>query len=247
MLDIERIKRQVRARYSVIAQGGVECCEGGSGFAVSSPLYPESQIRKVAEGAVSASAGCGNPNAMGDLRQGETVVDLGSGGGLDCFIAAGIVGNSGAVIGVDMTPAMIALAQKNKTTMRADNVEFRLADIEDTGIPSDSVDVVISNCVITLVPDKSRVFQEAYRILRDGGRMRISDVLLNQPLPEEAASSLAEWTHCISGVEHVERYLGMIKEAGFNHAEILSQTPYAWHTDEPWISCVSSMDILAVK
>jgi ubiquinone/menaquinone biosynthesis C-methylase UbiE len=163
---------------------------------------------------MAASAGCGNPTALADLRPGETVLDLGSGGGIDCFIAAEQVGESGRVFGVDMTPDMLALANANRDRMGVTNVEFIEGHLEDIPLPDASVDVVISNCVICLSPDKDAVFQEAYRVLTPGGRLHVSDMLA---MTDEgpALVDAASWASCIGGAEYRETYLARMVAAGF--------------------------------
>jgi SAM-dependent methyltransferase len=161
------------------------------------------------------SLGCGNPLALAELKEGEVVLDLGSGGGLDCLLAAKKVGASGRVIGLDMTPEMIQLAQENAKKMGVTNVEFRLGEMESMPLKDNSVDVIISNCVINLSPDKDAVFKEAYRVLKSGGRLSISDIVLLGELPQEVKTSLEEWAGCIAGALQDKVYLDKIKAAGF--------------------------------
>jgi SAM-dependent methyltransferase len=159
--------------------------------------------------------GCGNPLALAELKEGEVVLDLGSGGGLDCFLAAEKVGVGGHVIGLDMTPEMIQLARENARKMGATNVEFRLGEMERMPLEDNSVGVIISNCVINLSPDKDAVFREAYRVLKPGGRLSISDIVLLGELPQEVKASLEEWAGCIAGALQEKVYLDKIKAAGF--------------------------------
>jgi SAM-dependent methyltransferase len=161
------------------------------------------------------SLGCGNPLALAELKEGEVVLDLGSGGGLDCFLAAEKVGAGGQVIGLDMTPEMIQLARENARKMGATNVEFRLGEMERMPLEDNSVGVIISNCVINLSPDKDAVFKEAYRVLKPGGRLSISDIVLLGELPQEVKASLEEWAGCIAGALQEKVYLDKIRAAGF--------------------------------
>ncbi len=177
-------------------------------------LYNEAQLQGLPVEAMAASAGCGNPTALADLRPGETVLDLGSGGGIDCFIAAEQVGESGRVFGVDMTPEMLALANANRDRIGLTNVEFIEGHLEDIPLPDGSVDVVISNCVICLSPDKDAVFREAYRVLTPGGRLHVSDMLaLTEDGP--AIIDAESWASCIGGAEYRETYLARMAAAGF--------------------------------
>ena len=214
-----KIKEAVRERYTAVAQGAADCCGGPGGSAIG--IYPAQDLSGLPEGAVQASAGCGNPIALGELRPGDTVLDLGSGGGMDCFLAARAVGREGRVIGVDMTPDMVALAQKNAATLRIPNVEFRAGEIERLPVESESIDIIISNCVINLSPDKDAVFREAHRVLRPGGRMCVSDIVLLAELPPGVGGSLDQWAECVSGALPEQSYLDKIKEAGFTAVEVL--------------------------
>ena len=177
-------------------------------------LYAETETTGLPPGALEAAAGCGNPTAIAELRPGETVLDLGSGGGIDCFLAARQVGPAGRVIGVDMTPDMVNLARSNAAKVGATNVSFKLGEIEDLPLPDASVDVIISNCVINLSPDKARVFRESYRVLRPGGRLRVSDMVWLGERPADAAT-LESWAGCIAGALPLDEYLGAIRDAGF--------------------------------
>jgi arsenite methyltransferase len=170
-----------------------------------------------------ASLGCGNPTAMADLKPGQVVLDLGSGGGIDCFLAAKKVGPQGRVIGLDMTPDMIKLAQRNAKKVGAWNVEFRLGEMEDMPLPDRSVDVIISNCVINLSPDKDAVFGEAFRVLRPGGWMAVSDIVLYGELPPSVRDRLDVWASCVAGALEETDYLDKIRAAGFEGTEVLSR------------------------
>ena len=247
MIDKEIIIEKVKDEYSELAKGASECCGAREGFASRSSTYDTGQIQGLPQEAIAASAGCGNPNAIGELRHGETVVDFGSGGGIDCFVASQIVGKEGQVIGVDMTQEMYDLANDNKAKIGAENVEFRLAQIDETGIESNSVDVIISNCVIVLAPDKDAVFREAVRILRSGGRMHISDVMLRSILPTNVVADMDNWTQCIAGAELLDNYINMMVDAGFSSVEIVSDKPFKAEGDEGRVDSVRSINILAVK
>ena len=223
-LEEAKIKEAVRERYTAVAQRAEGCCGGQGGNAVG--IYPAQDLRGLPEGAAQASAGCGNPIALGELRPGDTVLDLGSGGGIDCFLAARAVGKEGRVIGVDMTPDMVALAQKNAATLRIPNVEFRAGEIERLPVESESIDIIISNCVINLSPDKDAVFREAHRVLRPGGRMCVSDIVLLAELPPKVGGSLDQWAECVAGALPKQSYLDKIREAGFTAVEVVETKGY---------------------
>jgi len=186
--------------------------------------YTESEMNSVPEGA-NLGLGCGNPTAIAALRPGETVVDLGSGGGFDCFLAAAKVGNTGRVIGVDMTAEMIDLARANAKKGGFANVEFRLGEIENLPVGDCTADVVISNCVINLSPDKDRVFREAFRVLKPGGRIMVSDIVLLRELPGEVRNSVAAYVGCVAGAVSRDSYLNAVREAGFSNIRVLQETP----------------------
>ena len=238
------VKELVRERYGNFAQSANTCCGDGEAT-TKSQLYEIDQLQGLPDEALLASAGCGNPTAIGDLNPGETVVDFGSGGGIDCFIAAKAVGEQGRVIGIDMTPDMIDLARQNAVNLGLPNVEFHLAEMEDTPLESNSVDVIISNCVINLAPDKDAVFREAHRILKPGGRMFISDMVLTAPLPAHATEDAENWVSCLSGAEPQDVYMGRMSEAGLNNIEITDSKP--WQGKEEWASRVHSANIKAYK
>ncbi|HSO56538.1 MAG TPA: arsenite methyltransferase, partial [Candidatus Nanopelagicales bacterium] len=221
-MDENTIKKFVRERYAGIARQGTSCCGPGTscgcgGEAESGSLkigYSSKEIEAVPPGA-DLGLGCGNPVALASLRKGEVVLDLGSGAGFDCFLAAREVGPEGKVIGVDMTPDMIEKARGNAEKGGYGNVEFRLGEIENLPAADHSVDAVLSNCVINLSPDKEKVFSEAYRVLKPGGRVMISDIVLTADLPEAVAGSLAAYAGCIAGALRKEKYLRLMEEAGF--------------------------------
>jgi SAM-dependent methyltransferase len=195
----------------------VEVKETGAG------LYPAYELDDLPRSVTGASAGCGNPTAITELQPGEVVLDLGSGGGIDCFLAARKVGPTGRVIGLDMTPDMIRLARRNAKKVGATNVDFRYGEMEDIPLPDESVDVIISNCVINLSPDKDAVFTEAYRVLRPGGRMSVSDIVTNGELPQSLRDRPDAWAGCLAGALDESDYLSKIRAAGFEGIEILSR------------------------
>ena len=239
------VKELVRERYGNFAQNASSSCCGDGEAATKNALYELEQLDGLPDEALLASAGCGNPTAIGDLNAGETVVDFGSGGGIDCFIAARAVGDQGRVIGIDMTPDMIELALKNASNLGVSNVEFHLAEMENTPMESGSVDVIISNCVINLAPDKDAVFREAHRILKPGGRMFISDMVLTAPLPAHATEDAENWVSCLSGAEPQDVYMGRMVSAGLADIEIMDSKP--WQGEEEWASRVHSANIRAFK
>jgi len=226
----EEIKKVVRERYAGVAREGGSCCAPKTsccGSNVAGDLskrvgYSDEEINSVPEGA-NLGLGCGNPVAIASLREGETVLDLGSGAGFDCFLAAKRVGEEGKVIGVDMTPDMIDRARNNARKGNYTNVEFRLGEIENLPAADNSVDVVISNCVINLAPDKSRVFKEAFRVIRPGGRFMVSDIVLLKELPDPIRDSIEAYTGCIAGASKKDEYLKIIKNAGFKDVQVLDE------------------------
>jgi len=232
MTDIEtsdRVKRTVRDSYGKIARDVLVhsrragCCGEPAKASTAQELYSAQELAALPASVTAASLGCGNPAAMADLKPGEVVLDLGSGGGIDCFLAAAKVGPTGRVIGLDMTPEMIALASANAAKMGAANVSFRLGEIEAMPVDSDTVDVIISNCVINLSPDKDQVFAEAFRVLKPGGRMTVSDIVTRGPLPTAIRESRNAWVSCVAGALEEELYLEKIRQAGFKGVEVLSR------------------------
>ncbi|MFH0846498.1 MAG: arsenite methyltransferase [Chloroflexota bacterium] len=191
-----------------------------------SELYSESEIAHLPHSAKDNFFGCGNPVAVAELKEGEVVLDLGSGAGLDCFVAAQKVGTRGKVIGLDMTLEMIRMARENACEMGLNNVEFRLGEIEHIPLEAKSVDVVISNCVINLSPDKDAVFREAFRVLRHGGRLMVSDIVAIGELPPEIKNDPESWASCIAGALPKEEYLGKIGRAGFKEIAVIEATPW---------------------
>jgi SAM-dependent methyltransferase len=199
------------------------CC-GGSAAAscdpITSNLYDAGDLAGVPEQAVRASLGCGNPTALAELREGEVVLDLGSGGGIDVLLSARRVGPTGKAYGLDMTDEMLALANENKRKAGATNVEFLKGEIENVPLPDESVDVVISNCVVNLSGDKRRVIQEAFRVLKPGGRFAVSDVVVRGYVPEAVRESVELWIGCVAGALEEQQFLGLLREAGFENPSI---------------------------
>jgi len=218
----EKERRIVRKGYGKMIKSA-SCC-GGSETA-KSVGYSEKELRSVPESA-TVSFGCGNPIALASLKEGETIVDLGAGGGLDCFLAANKVGDKGRVIGVDMTPEMIDKARDNLRKSKHKNVEFRLGEIENLPVADNTADIIISNCVINLSPDKKRVFEEAFRVLKPGGRVMISDIVLLKELPEFIRKNMYAYIECVSGAIMKDEYLKLIKDAGFDKVEIVEETTF---------------------
>jgi len=230
----KEIKKVVRESYAKIARKQSSCCTpvssccGGTRLAedISTKVgYSEAELKAVPEGA-NLGLGCGNPVALASLRAGETVLDLGSGAGFDCFLAANKVGNGGKVIGVDMTPEMVEKARENARKGNYRNVEFRLGEIENLPVADKFVNVVISNCVINLSPDKERVFKEAFRTLKPGGRLMVSDIVLLKGLPDFIKNSIEAYIGCISGAVMKTEYIETIKAAGFQDVRIIDETSF---------------------
>lgn len=230
----EEIKKAVREGYAKIAevegscytQSGSCCCGSDMATDISKKIgYSEEDLLTVPDGA-NLGLGCGNPVALASLSEGETVLDLGSGAGFDCFLAAKRVGNAGRVIGVDMTPEMLEKARENARAGGYENVEFRLGEIEHIPAADNSVDAVISNCVINLVPDKRAAFAEAFRVLEPGGRLMVSDIVLSGDLPEEVRASIAAYIGCVAGAVKREEYLDALRSAGFESIEVLGEKSF---------------------
>ena len=230
----EDLKSTVRRAYGKIALGDASgccgdaggCCGGASASDTARAIgYTDDELAQVPERA-NLGLGCGNPVALASLGVGERVLDLGSGGGFDCFLAAARVGPEGHVIGVDMTPEMLALARHNAEASDLTNVEFRLGELEALPLADATVDVVISNCVINLVPDRTRVFREAHRVLKPGGRLMISDTLQTAELPPEVLESEAAKAACLSPVVTMESYLAELATSGFTGAAVIEETAY---------------------
>lgn len=249
----ERIKNAVKARYSQIAERSQQSCCSGCGCGIG-PLaqteaigYSGEDLERIPEESVMG-LGCGNPTAIAELKPGETVLDLGSGAGIDAFLAADKVGPNGSVIGVDMTEEMIDKAADIAKCNGYTNVEFRLGEIEELPVDDSSVDVVMSNCVINLAPDKAKVFREAYRVLRPGGRLSISDIVTDRALSDEMRNDLDAWAGCIAGALEQRQYLRIIKEAGFADLQVLSSREfYVEDSNNKKMAKLSSITVRAYK
>lgn len=223
--NAEEVRAAVRDRYAAAANGVSSCCgQSADARQIAEPFgqshYGDEQRSALPEEAVAASLGCGNPTALAQLMPGDVVLDLGSGGGIDVLLSARRVAPGGKAYGLDMTPEMLDLANANKAKAGIDNVEFLLGSIEDIPLPESSVDVIISNCVVNLSPDKDRVFAESFRVLTPGGRFAISDVVLARPLPDEFASVMSLWTGCISGALTQAEVVAGLTAAGFTNVSI---------------------------
>ncbi len=230
----QEIKKVVRKGYAEIAKKESPCCAPADTCCGSTDLaqsisktigYSDEELTSVPEGA-NLGLGCGNPVALASLVEGETVLDLGSGAGFDCFLAASRVGRAGKVIGVDMTPEMIEKARENARKGNYENVEFRLGEIENIPAGDNSVDAVISNCVINLSPDKRGVFKEALRVLKPGGRLMVSDIILLKELPDFIKNSIEAYVGCISGAMMRDEYIEAIREAGFQEVRVIDETTF---------------------
>ncbi|NIQ40138.1 MAG: arsenite methyltransferase [Proteobacteria bacterium] len=230
----ERVKKMVRESYGKIVSRGSSCCGpaksvcGGTDPATDTSRkigYTDKDLGTVPEGA-NLGLGCGNPVALATLREGETVLDLGSGAGFDCFLASKRVGDRGRVIGVDMTPEMVDKARENVRKGDYRNVEFRLGEIENLPVADSTADAVISNCVINLSPDKEKVFQEAFRVLKPDGRLMVSDIVLLKELPDPIKESAEAYVGCVSGAIGRDEYLRAIEAAGFEKVEVLDETSF---------------------
>ncbi len=227
------IKKIVRQGYTEVAKSNRSCCAPKdscgctlTGEKISQNIgYSDDDIRVVPGGA-NLGLGCGNPVALASLKKGETVLDLGSGAGFDCFLAAQRVGKRGKVIGIDMTPEMVKKARANAKKGDYNHVEFRLGEIENLPVANNSIDVIISNCVINLSPDKKKVFKEAFRVLKPGGRLMVSDLVLETELPDFIKNSVETYVGCLSGAIIKESYLKYIKETGFSHIKVIDETHF---------------------
>lgn len=239
MDDKLRIQRSVRDRYSAAARGALEnvragCCGPSTGAAsgcgcgsgtaekdlISEGIYAEADVAGLPSGAVIASLGCGHPTALAELRPGEVVLDLGSGGGIDVLLSARRVGPEGKAYGVDMTDEMLELARRNQAEAGVENAEFLKGTIEDLPLPDEEVDVIISNCVINLSTDKDRVLREAHRVLRRGGRFAVSDVVFRGEVPEALRQRIEAWSGCVSGALHEDEYRAKLADAGFEEIDV---------------------------
>lgn len=224
MTQIIPIHDVVQERYGAIATGAGESCCGTDGCcdpAIS--LYDVSVADTLPAEVTDIALGCGDPVTIASLQPGEWVLDLGSGGGIDCFLAARQVGESGYVIGVDMTPAMLQRANASKARMEVANVEFRRGHIENLPVVSNSIDVIMSNCVINLSPDKAAVFREAFRALKPGGRIAVSDIVTEGAFSDDLRADTARWAECVTGAIGTDAYLDLVREAGFTDVQIVDK------------------------
>lgn len=227
MSDVIQIHDVVKERYGAIASGtAASCCGGGDGCGCGSEvqLYDSNLLVGLPTDVTSISLGCGDPVTIAGLQAGETVLDLGSGGGIDCFLAARQVGENGYVIGVDMTPAMLEKANANKIKMGVHNVEFRRGQIEALPVQDNTVDVIMSNCVINLSPHKESVFREAFRVLKPGGRIAVSDIVTEGNFSAELQADTTKWAECVTGAIDVTAYTGMMREAGFSNIQVIDKS-----------------------
>ena len=221
-MDIHDVVKQ---RYGGIASGTqASCCGDSADCGCNTTLYDAKLLEGLPVDVTGLSLGCGDPVSIASLKPGETVLDLGSGGGIDCFLAARQVGESGYVIGVDMTPEMLMKANANKVKMGVNNVEFRRGQIEALPVTDDSIDVIMSNCVINLSPDKAAVFKEAMRALKPGGRVSISDIVTEGEFSEEMRADAAKWAECVTGAIDADAYTGMMREAGFIDIQVVDKS-----------------------
>jgi len=214
------IHETVREHYAERIKNSASCCGSSDCCDPDSSLYPADLLATLPSDESVVSYGCGDPITLASLQPGQTVLDLGSGAGLDCFFAAKKVGDTGKVIGVDMTPEMIERARSNAQRMNIQNVEFRQGYLEELPVDSESVDVIISNCVINLAPDKSRVFGEAFRVLKPGGKLAVSDIVTDGPLPDAIKQSLSAWAGCVAGAVDAKEYVSMMEAVGFTDISI---------------------------
>ena len=234
-MEEEKIKKIVRESYAKVAASNSCCCAttasccGNTGLEkeIGSNIgYSAEDMNKVPEGS-NLGLGCGNPIALASLKKGEVVLDIGSGAGFDCFLAADKVGAEGKVIGVDMTPEMVEKARGNAQKGNYKNVEFRLGEIEHLPVANETIDVIISNCVINLSPTKDKVFKEAFRVLKPGGRLMVSDIVLTKELPSLIKNNMSAYVGCISGAIIKEEYLALIKNAGFEEIKVVDESSFS--------------------
>ncbi|EKF86204.1 arsenite methyltransferase [Methanobacterium formicicum] len=251
----KEIKDFVKERYSKIANktdsSSCSCCSGtemdGIIMQAKAVGYSDEEIKSIPADAIFG-LGCGNPTALAEIKKGETVLDLGSGGGIDVFLAANKVGDAGKVIGVDMTQEMVKTATQNAEAGGYDNVEFKLGEIENLPIEDNSIDVIISNCVINLTPNKSVAFKEVFRVLKDGGRILISDIVTEGELPDAVRKSFQAWSECTAGAMEKQDYLETIKKAGFKDVEIIKQHFFTEpKLDERLVGKITSVQVRALK
>jgi arsenite methyltransferase len=250
-VEEKEIKKFVKKRYGEMAKAGVSCCPSCECAPSLIELgkrigYSNEDLRNVPE-ASNMGLGCGNPVALAALKEGETVLDLGSGAGIDVFLAAKRVGQKGKVIGVDMTEEMIKRANSTAKKYGYTNTEFRLGEIENIPVEDNSVDVIISNCVINLSVNKEKVFQEAYRVLKPNGKIMISDLVTEGELPEEIRKSFDAWAGCIAGALEREEYLDTMRKVGFQRVKVVSESSYDIDVSEELRGKITSVKVEAYK
>ena len=244
--QLESISAAVQHQYGTVAENAAKRAADPSRRGASDLFYSEEQRDVITTEAEGASAGCGNPVGIANAKLDETVLDLGSGGGIDCFLAAKEVGDDGYVIGIDMTPRMLELAQKNALSLETKNVVFKLGHIESIPQADNTVDLVISNCVIALSEQKDRVFSEILRILKPGGRFVISDMVTDAPLPAAVQASAAEWVSCVAGAAVMSEYLELIEATGFTGIEVLKEERSRPDADD-WQTTLINLTLRAYK
>ncbi|MFC1486164.1 arsenite methyltransferase [Thermoproteota archaeon] len=247
------VKDYVKKRYGEIARNAGSCgssCGCGCGPSSTDTAmqigYSKDELGNIPE-ASNMGLGCGNPTALASLKEGETVLDLGSGGGIDAFLAAQKVGETGKVIGVDMTEEMIQKAERTAQKFDHKNVEFRLGEIENLPVKDNSVDVIISNCVINLSPNKEKVFKEAFRVLKPSGRILISDIVTEGDLPEQVQKSISAWAGCVAGAQEKNQYLATIRNAGFKEVNIVSESNITIDISQELKGKITSVQVEAYK
>jgi len=250
-MEEEEIKKFVKRRYGEMAKSGVSCCPtcecGPSLIEFGKRIgYSDEDLRNVPE-ASNMGLGCGNPVALAALKDGDIVLDLGSGGGIDVFLAAKKVGHKGRIIGVDMTEEMVKRAKSTAEKYGYTNVEFRLGEIENLPVEDNSVDVIISNCVINLSIDKEKVFREAYRVPKPGGKIMISDLVTEGELPEKIKKSFDAWAGCVAGALEKNEYLDTIRKAGFKSVKAVSESSYDIDISEELKGKITSLNVEAYK
>ena len=260
LTDREDVREIVREKYgaaalTVLNGQGAACCGGNAGGGdsccggdvITGSLYSETEASSIPEAALLASLGCGNPTALAELSAGETVLDLGSGGGIDVLLSARRVGPTGFAYGLDMTDEMLALAEKNKAEAGASNVQFLKGHIEQIPLPNNSVDVIISNCVINLSGDKDAVLREAFRVLKPGGRFGVSDVVVDGDLPDSVRADMEAFVGCVAGALEREDYLARLKKAGFENASIEPTRRYTFADLEATTCCSPEVAALSAE
>jgi ubiquinone/menaquinone biosynthesis C-methylase UbiE len=255
LLKEKEIKEFVKERYSKIASkedsSSCSCCGGNEMDTVIQQAkaagYSDDEIKSIPPEAIFG-LGCGNPTALAEINEGETVLDMGSGGGIDVFLSANKVGVQGKVIGVDMTNEMVETAVKTAETGGYENLEFKLGEIEDLPIKNNSIDVIISNCVINLTPNKLIAFKEAFRVLKEGGRILVSDIVTEGQIPDEIRKSFQAWSECIAGAMEKQEYLETIRKAGFKKVEIIEEHIFTEpDLDERLVGKITSVQVKALK